>query len=124
MKALRQSSDSWRIRSLEESELLLLLSECESMELDSEEDAEGDEGGVCSFAQLLVSGLYFSDALVVHPLNSEINESEEVDGKPGIPWVVSRSFKALQRRTVESHPLTSHSVQEDPCIHPISGKML
>lgn len=122
MKALRQSSDSWRIRSLEESELLLLLLECESMELDSEEDTEGNEGG-CSFAQLLVSGVYFSDALVVHPLNSETNGSE-VDGKPGIPWVVSRSFKALQRRTVESHPLTSHSVQEDPCIHPISGKML
>lgn len=122
MKALRQSSDSWRIRSLEESELLLLLLECESMELDSEEDTEGNEGG-CSFAQLLVSGVYFSDALVVHPLNSETNGSEEVDGKPGIPWVVSRSFKALQRRTVESHPLTSQ-VQEDPCIHPISGKML
>lgn len=122
MKVLRQSSDCWRIRSLEESELLLLLSEGESRR--TRRKTPKATRGECSFAKLLVSGVYFSGTLVVHPLNSETNGSQEVDGKPGIPWVVSRSFKVLQRMTVEFHPLTSHSVQEDPCIHPIPGKIL
>lgn len=53
----------------EESELLLLLSESESEESDSEEDAKDDKvGRGGSFAQLLVSGVYFQVLLqFVHP---------------------------------------------------------
>lgn len=45
----------------------MLLSESESEESDSEEDLKDDEVGRGSFAQLLVSGVYFSGALAVHP---------------------------------------------------------
>lgn len=83
------------LASLEDSELLSLLSESESEESDPEEDSEDEDvrtGFFCSasgFWATMTLGVFFQMFLKFIRQSSETYGSEEVDGKPGVAWVVS-----------------------------------